>query len=85
MTARKQANTRAVSIYSIVASREFARGLDEVRNGLPFNSNNDSWDYERGRSFGFIAPCNMRLRIGTRLNPKVLKLAQAAFSRKLLI
>jgi hypothetical protein len=85
MTARKQANTRVVSLRSIVASREFARGLDEVRNGLPFNSNNDDWNYERGRCFGFIAPCNMPLCIGTRLNPKALKLAQAAFSRKLLI
>ena len=33
MTARKQASTRSVSTRSIVASREFARGLDEVRKG----------------------------------------------------
>ena len=61
------------------------RGLNEVRNGLPFNPDNDEWNYERGRCFGFIAPLDMPLRIGTRLNPKALKLAQAAFSRKLLI
>ena len=82
---RKQANTRVVTIYNIVASRQFARGLDEVRNRRPFNSENNDWDYERGRCFGFIAPCNMPLRIGSRLNPKALKLAEAAFSRKLLI
>ena len=82
---RKQAHTRIVSIRSIVASREFARGLNEVRNGLPFNPNNDDWDYERGRCFGFIAPLDMPLRIGVRLNPKALKLAEAAFARKLLI
>jgi hypothetical protein len=82
---RKQAHKRIVSIRSIVASREFARGLNEVRNGLPFNPNNDDWDYERGRCFGFIAPLDMPLRIGTGLNPKALKLAEAAFSRKLLI
>ena len=82
---RKQAHTRIVSIRSIVANREFARGLNEVRNGLPFNPNNDDWEYERGRSFGLIAPLDMPLRIGTRLNPKALKLAEAAFSRKLLI
>jgi hypothetical protein len=87
MTARtrKQAATRGVTIRSIVASREFARGLDEVRRGLPFNPNNDSWNYERGRCFGFIAPLDMPLRVGARLNPRALKLARAAFARKLLI
>lgn len=84
-TAREQANTRCVSVRSIVAGREFARGLDEVRNKIPFNADNDDWNYERGRCFGFIAPLDLPLRIGTRLNPKALKLAEAAFSRKLLI
>ena len=82
---REQALTRSVSIRDIVASREFARGLNEVRNGLPFNPDNEEWNYERGRCFGFIAPLDMPLRIGTRLNPKALKLAQIAFSRKLLL
>jgi hypothetical protein len=82
---RKQADTRRVSIRRILASFEFARGLDEVRNGLPFNSDNDDWNYERGRCFGFIAPLNMPLRIGNALNPKALKLAEAAFARKLLL
>jgi hypothetical protein len=84
-SARKQARTYAVSIRSIVASEEFARGLDEARNNLPFNADNDSWEYERGRCFGFIAPLDMPLRIGRALNPKALKLAAAAFDRKLLI
>ena len=82
---RKQAHTVNVSIRSIVASAEFARGVNEVRNGLPFNPDNDDWNYERGRCFGFIAPLDMPLRIGTRLNRKALRLATAAFSRKLLI
>ena len=83
--ARPQAITYPASARDIISTREFARGLEEVRNELPFNPNNDSWDYERGRAFGLIAPLNMPLRIGTRLNPKALKLAEAAFSRKLLI
>jgi hypothetical protein len=82
---RKQASTRRVSTHSIVASREFARGLDEVRKGLPFNPDNGDWSYERGRCFGFIAPLDMPLRIGGRLNPKAVKLADAAFARKFLI
>ena len=85
MTPRKQARTRAVSTRTIVASKDFARGLEEVRNRLPFNADNDSWDYERGRCFGFIAPLDMPLRIGGKLNPKALKLAEAAFDRRLLI
>jgi hypothetical protein len=82
---REQVRTHPVSTRSIVASREFARGLDEVRNGLPFNPDNDDWNYERGRCFGFIAPLDMPLRIGTRLNPKALELADTAFNRNLLI
>jgi len=82
---REQASTRRVSTHDIVASREFARGLDEVRKGLPFNPDNEDWNYERGRCFGFIAPLNMPLRIGRKLNPKALKLAEAAFDRNLLI
>jgi hypothetical protein len=71
---RKQARTYRVSIHT-----------DEARKGLPFNPDNDEWDYERGRAFGFIAPLDMQLRIGRALNPKALKLAEAAFERKLLI
>jgi hypothetical protein len=82
---REQARTRAVTTRSIVTSREFARGFEEVRRGLPFNPDNDSWDYERGRCFGLIAPLDMPLRIGRRLNPKALELAERAFTRKLLI
>jgi hypothetical protein len=85
MSPRRQARTHLVTIRAIVASREFARGVAEVREGLPFNPDNDAWNYERGRCFGFIAPLDMPLRIGRALNPKALKLAEAAFDRKLLI
>ena len=85
MSVRKQARSYAASIRSIVASKEFARGVEEVRGGLPFNPDNDNWNYERGRCFGFIAPLDMPLRIGGKLNPKAVKLAEAAFARKLLI
>ena len=82
---RKNARTYVVSIRTIVRSEEFARGLDEARKGLPFNADNDEWEYERGRCFGFIAPLDMPLRLGRALNPKALKLAAAAFARKLII
>jgi hypothetical protein len=82
---REQARTRPVTIRDIVASKEFARGVNEVRNGLPFDADNGDWNYERGRCFGFIAPSDMPLRIDRKLNPRALKLAEAAFARKLLI
>ena len=82
---REQANTYCASVRSIVASREFARGLEEVRNNVPFNPDNNDWEYERGRGFALIAPLNMPLRIGRRLNPKAVRLAEIALSRKSLI
>ncbi|HEY2228662.1 MAG TPA: hypothetical protein VGI22_13170 [Xanthobacteraceae bacterium] len=85
MTVRKQARTRSVTTEAIVASREFARGFDEVRRGIPFDPTNDDWNYERGRCFGHIAPIDMPLRIGRAVNPRAVRLAEAAFSRKLLI
>ena len=81
---REQAITYPASAADIIGTREFARGLEEAREGLPFDDR-DSWNFERGRLFAFILPLDMPLRIGTRLNPKALKLAEAAFSRKLLI
>jgi hypothetical protein len=83
--ARKQVRTRRVSVRNIVRCPEFALGLDEVRKGLPFNPDIDSWEYERGRCFGFIAPLDMPLRKGRALNPEALKLAETAFARRLII
>jgi hypothetical protein len=87
MVKTPQALTVPVSVRSIVSSPAFARGLSEARAGLPFNSDDpdDTWGYERGRAFARIAPRTMPLRIGGRLNPEALKLAQAAFMRKALL
>jgi hypothetical protein len=82
---REQVCTYPASAADIISTQAFACGLEEVRLGLPFNPNNDSWGYERGRAFGFIAPATLPLRIGTQLNRKALKLAEAAFIRRLLI
>jgi hypothetical protein len=85
MSVIRQAHTRRVTTRAIVASKGFARGVAEVREGLPFNPDNDDWNYERGRCFGFIAPLDMPLRIRGALNPRALALAEAAFDRRLLI
>jgi hypothetical protein len=67
-----------------MASPEFARGFADVRNGVAFDWRIDSWSYERGRLFGYIAPLSMPLRTGQQLNPKAVALCGAAFKRKLI-
>jgi hypothetical protein len=84
----EQIDTHEVTVFEIVSHPEFARGLDEARAGLPFNpdnADNIDWSYERGRLFAVIAPRDLPLRINGRVNPKMLKLAEAAFSRRQLI
>ena len=56
---RKQSNSYCASVRNIVASQEFARGLAEVRNNLPFNADNDDWD---GSESG--APTSSRCALG---------------------
>lgn len=78
---RQQIDDEPVTLTSIMSRREFRRGFDDVRAGVQFNPNNDSWDYERGRLFGCIAPLNMPLYINGKLNPKAVKLAEMAVAR----
>jgi hypothetical protein len=65
----------------------FARGVEDIRAGRPFNTNldDDYWAYDRGRLFGAIAPLSMPLFIGKSLNPQAVALCDAAFNRKLVI
>jgi len=89
----QQVPTVLVSIRSIMESREFARGFEDARRGIPFDwrigadatDANASWHYERGRLFAHIAPLNMPLRISGFLNPKALALCGAAFKREFII
>jgi hypothetical protein len=80
-----QVPTRRITIAMIMASPEFKLGLDDARRGIPFDWRINHWSYERGRLFGFIAPPDMPLRTGRRLNPKAVALYDAATKRKLLI
>jgi hypothetical protein len=74
----------------IMGSPDFTRGFEDARNGVPFDWRigsgdvDGAWAYERGRLLGHIAPLNLPLRIGTRLNPKAVALCDAAFKRKLI-
>jgi len=54
-----------------------------VRAGIPPDfDTHDSWNYERGRQFGLIAPRSMPLYIDdVRLNPKAVTLFNRAHAR----
>jgi hypothetical protein len=80
-----QIETTATSTAAIMREPLFERGLDEVRAGTPPDWRIDDWAYERGRLFGAIAPLDMPLRVGGRLNPKAIALCDAAFNRRLVI
>jgi len=82
---RAQVPTKGTTTERMMASPEFARGLDDARKGVPFDWRNGDWEYERGRLFAYIAPLDMPLRIGGKLNPKAVALCNAAFFRNLII
>jgi hypothetical protein len=83
--AKKQAKTVLSTVEIIMSTASFARGLAEIREGKPFNTSETSWEYERGRQFGAMAPLSMRLFVKGRLNPDAVRLCRAAFERKLLL
>ena len=82
---RKQVPTWFITTKAIMASPAFELGLDDVRRGIPFDWRIDKWEYERGRLFAFIAPLDMPLRVGNKLNPKAVALFDAASNRKLIV
>jgi hypothetical protein len=81
----EQVPTTRTTIAMIMGSREFARGFDDARKGVPFDWRNGDWNYERGRLFAHIAPLDMPLRIAGHLDPKAVALCKGAFDRKLII
>ena len=85
----EQVDTIATTTAAIMNRRDFARGVQEARNGLPPNyddcEEDGYWSYERGRQFALVAPRSLPLRIGGRLNPKAIALYDAACKRGWLI
>lgn len=80
-----------VSVYRtpvvlIMSTRAFRRGLEDARAGVAFDwriggDDNSAWSYERGRQFAHIAPLDMKLWLGGKLNPKAIALCNAAIDR----
>lgn len=76
---KDQVKTIGVTLAQIMGSPAFERGFNDARKGIPFDwrvgsRTNDAWNYERGRHFAYIAPLDMPLRIGGKLNPKAIVL-----------
>jgi len=84
---REQTATTTCSTEAIMLHPHFARGFDDIRAGRRFadDVDDDLWAYERGRLFGAIAPISMLLFQGKRLNPKAVRLYDAASERELIL
>jgi hypothetical protein len=56
-----QADTRFVSLTTILRSRDFRAGVADARSGKParFDEFADNWFYEWGRQWAFIAPMSL--------------------------
>jgi hypothetical protein len=90
VTAR-QIRVRLTTAAAIMATPEFQLGLEHARAGTAFDWGiggsdiNRAWNFERGRLFAGIAPLDMPLRIRGKLNPKAVRLCEAAIERRLII
>jgi hypothetical protein len=84
-TTRKQVQVSGCTAQSIMQHPHFERGLNDIRAGRPFADHMNSWAYERGRLFGAIAPLAMPLFVNGRLNPKAVRLFNAAGERGLIL
>jgi hypothetical protein len=85
---REQVETRPITVYEIMCDPAFAAGVNDVRNGRPFNydySSGDRWGYERGRQWACLAPTRVPLKIRGKPNLKALTLCCLAFDRKYII
>ena len=86
MDDRDQVKTEYIGASYFLQSREFARGVDDVRAGRPARFDDYAWDqggmpatdrqwaYEKGQQFATIAPRSMPLRINGKLNLDALRL-----------
>ena len=63
-----QIPTRGVTIMTVMARREFALGVTDVRAGRPLRpdydewATNRQWAYERGRQWASVAPRTVALK-----------------------
>jgi hypothetical protein len=88
-----QVKTEHIGASYFLESRDFARGVEDVRAGRPPRFDDYAWDqsdtpatdrqwaYEKGRQFGIIAPKSMALRNKDKINLDALRLLVTAINR----
>ena len=81
---KEQIETARCSHAKVMRHPNFARGLEDIREGRPFNYEiqDNYWAYERGRQFGARVPPSLPLFIGKKLNPVAVKVFSLAYDRK---
>lgn len=73
-----QVRTRGVKLKTIMYSRAFMRGYNEVIAGMPFNPDydnwrsSDQWSYERGRHYAILSGGHNPPKFGNRINHNAL-------------
>jgi hypothetical protein len=85
----EQICTYRTTTAAIMSLPAFKRGFEDARAGIPFDwrvgaDDGSAWGYERGRLFAHIAPLDMPLWVGGKLNLRALILFDAAFERRLI-
>jgi hypothetical protein len=81
----EQVVTVPTTTAAIMSHPDFELGVADRRTGRPMPPLCDSWDYERGRLWACLAPVDLALHIGGRLNPRAVALYDAACLRKYIL
>jgi len=78
-TVKAQADTIGVSPESIMRSKAFRHGVNDVRNGkrprfdAAWGNDECEWEYEWGRQFGVLAPRHLQVVLEGQLNPEAVE------------
>jgi hypothetical protein len=78
-----QVPTRRVTDRKVMSRPAFELGVADVRAGMPYRSDYDSWpcisdqwDYERGRLWARLTPHHVQLKRGGKLTDEALEWCQ---------
>jgi hypothetical protein len=78
---REQVPTQSATLKWIMSSRKFLLGVEDVRAGRGYHPDydcwpdvDDQWNYERGRMWGALAPRDVPVKFGSKVNPKAIRL-----------
>jgi hypothetical protein len=83
---REQAFTLLTTTRAILRDPAFRRGLADKRAGRPYDLSQDNdWNYGRGRQFACIVPLDFEPIKDGKVDPVALHVLEGAFSRKWIV